>query len=691
MTVSPIRNALWSKGQSVGAFVALADALGLSPGACDRGLEQVSGDVTGDMLWMARTAGLELQPVSTTTKRAQRDLRNVAPAILTRPGSSRRLVLLRGGRRFGVLLDETGEQHRVRWCDLARWVGEPRRQHLREKLLPILKVAQDLSDSRRHRIINALGGDKPFRMGWMLREQPTAGSRKPLIDWQGLLSAVVALAAGHAVQFALFIGAWALLGRAALSGDPGNTWLILWGLMFATVLMLRTLLFWQQGTTALRIGLRLKRGLLRAALAQDPDRLRKTGSGNLLARALETDAFENLAVNGGTAVLLAGVELAIVSATLMSLFGPGPLGFTLVSFMIAVGVLTFAYFRRRIVWTSDRISISAQLVEQLLGYETRVVQQAEEHWHTGEDNSLNQYHSRSRDMDRVARWLRILPRTWFVSALLVLLLVEFNPQWPAWMLAAGVGVSLLVQQSLTQFVGGAGQLAQALVLWRSIGPITENLQVPDDGEYKPVPQDKDRLVARQLSFSYGRHKKVLNHLDLEIETGQQILLTGPSGSGKSTLAKLLAGQMDQEDGQVLFNGLDRKTLGSEQWRRKVVLVPQFHHNHIFPDTLAFNLLLGRGWPPSRKDLAEAQEVCLELGLGELIERMPGGLSQVVGEGGWPLSHGEAARVHIARCILQAPRFAILDESLGPLDPRSFARVMESLKNRIPSLILIAHA
>jgi ATP-binding cassette, subfamily B, bacterial len=113
-----------------------------------------------------------------------------------------------------------------------------------------------------------------------------------------------------------------------------------------------------------------------------------------------------------------------------------------------------------------------------------------------------------------------------------------------------------------------------------------------------------------------------------------VLLDAPSGAGKSTLAAVLAAQRPADGGLLLLAGLDQATLGHLAWRRRVVAVPQLHANHLFADTLAFNLLTGRGWPPSAWDLADADALCRDLGLGPLLDRLPAGLEQRVGEAGW---------------------------------------------------------
>ncbi len=90
----------------------------------------------------------------------------------------------------------------------------------------------------------------------------------------------------------------------------------------------------------------------------------------------------------------------------------------------------------------------------------------------------------------------------------------------------------------------------------------------------------------------------------------------------------------------------------------VAAAPQFHENHVLTETFAFNLLMGRCWPPESGDMAEAEAICHELGLGDLLRRMPAGMLQMVGESGWQLSHGERSRLYIARasgCRSNHPR------------------------------------
>jgi ATP-binding cassette subfamily B protein len=144
------------------------------------------------------------------------------------------------------------------------------------------------------------------------------------------------------------------------------------------------------------------------------------------------------------------------------------------------------------------------------------------------------------------------------------------------------------------------------------------------------------------------------------------------------------------NGLLLARGLDMSCLGETGWRARVSAAPQFHENHVLTETFAFNLLMSRGWPPRPQDLEEARTVCEELGLGPLLERMPGGMYQMVGETGWQLSHGEQSRLFIARALLQHSDVVILDESLAALDPENLALTLRCLRARALSLVVVAH-
>ncbi|HVT59608.1 MAG TPA: ATP-binding cassette domain-containing protein, partial [Thermoanaerobaculia bacterium] len=96
------------------------------------------------------------------------------------------------------------------------------------------------------------------------------------------------------------------------------------------------------------------------------------------------------------------------------------------------------------------------------------------------------------------------------------------------------------------------------------------------------------------------------------------------------------------------------------------------------------------WPAAPADLARAERLCRDLGLGDLLDRMPAGLDQPVGDAGWQLSQGERSRVFLARALLQQRELTILDESFAALDPETSATVLSCVMARTRTLAVIAH-
>jgi ATP-binding cassette subfamily B protein len=262
-------------------------------------------------------------------------------------------------------------------------------------------------------------------------------------------------------------------------------------------------------------------------------------------------------------------------------------------------------------------------------------------------------------------------------------------------LAVGFGGVLLASRAFTGLASGLTVLARAGIAWRSVAglarcpppapPASAFLPARDAAGGPELLLDAGKLVMRHAPGS----EPVLRGASLAIRRGERILLQGASGAGKSTLAALLTGLEAPESGLLLMRGLDRSTLG-KGWHEQVASAPQFHENHILGGTLAFNLLMGRNWPASEAELEEARGLCEELGLGPLIERMPSGLMQVVGETGWQLSHGERSRIFLARALLQKAPLTILDESFAALDPETLDACLACALRRAPTLLVIAH-
>jgi ATP-binding cassette subfamily B protein len=275
----------------------------------------------------------------------------------------------------------------------------------------------------------------------------------------------------------------------------------------------------------------------------------------------------------------------------------------------------------------------------------------------------------------------------------------FGTPHPA-LLAISLGGVLLAHRGFEKLAWGLWHLVDARVAWGQVRMLSEAAGRPEligspaFAAAKDHARDRDQepvLEASELVFRYrDRGESLLRGCSLILRDGDRVLLRGPSGGGKSTFASLLVGLRSPDSGVILSRGLDRKTLGSDAWCRRVVSAPQFHENHVLNDTFAFNLLMGRSWPPSPEDMREAEVLCRDLGLGSLLERMPAGLLQMVGESGWQLSHGERSRLFMARALLQEADVIILDESFAALDPENLEQCLRTVRDRARTLLVIAH-
>jgi ATP-binding cassette subfamily B protein len=560
----------------------------------------------------------------------------------------------------------------------AASINEPRRDRVRRALL-----AEQLADSL-------------LTDGWRVVAEP-GGDFAHQLRRAGVTGQAGALFALHATQFALWIAAWWLAGSGALQGRTDWGWLTAWALLVATIVPLQLLTTWMQGSLALRTGRLLKERLLVGALRLDPEDIRHQGAGQLLGRVLESDAVESLAISGGLQAGLAAVEIVMAAGVLWFGAAGGVQVGALAGWTLAAAAAAAAYYRHRRRWSESRLDMTNDLVERVAGHRTRLALESPHRWHEEEDRSLEAYLVRSSALDRwLPTLLVVVPRVWIATAL-GLLVPAFVAGTSAEQLAVSLGGVLLAAVALRRFADGLSQLAGAAIAWKQARPLfvaaVDRPSAPaiaDDPAAGRV-AGAAALDVRDVSFRYpSRAEAVLHGCTLRAASGERLLLQGRSGGGKSTFASIVAGLREPNSGLVLVDGLDRRTLGAEGWRRRVIAVPQFHENHVFSETFAFNLLMGRQWPPTDADLEAAGDVVDQLGLGHLVGRMPAGLLQLVGEGGWQLSHGERSRLYMARALLQGGEVMVLDESFAALDPENLRETLESVLRRAPTLMVIAH-
>ncbi|HEY0023681.1 MAG TPA: ABC transporter ATP-binding protein [Longimicrobium sp.] len=705
--MTALGEALWPEARLEEAVGALAAAAGWRPGG--PGFQRPEGGAPdgrepGRCIDLAaRGLGLQAEPVEARYGEHEGMLRGCGPAIVhvPAPGGPGFLVVRGGRRRSLTVLTPGGRTGAVALGEVQAAVcgplEEPHAQAV-EALLGAAGVPARGRPRSRRLLLAQLLGRQAVSGVWVLR--PGAGSS--LLDRLGgrrFQARLAGLLAVQLTQYSVFLLSWWVMGTLALTDRFGRGWLFLWLLLLATFIALRMHIYAAMGSISIEVGAHLKRHLLEGAFRLDPDRVRRLGAGQLLGRTLEVEAIETFSFMGAMYLVMGVTELGFAGVVLAMGSGGTAHALLLLGWIAVAAVTGAAYCRERLRWTDERIGLTDALVEQLVGHRTRVAQEGPGRVAGRDEAMLERYDHRSRRLNRLEVAVGTgVPRGWFAVGLLALLPAFVQGGAAGGKAVAAVGGVIVAYRAFRILVTSTEQLAGALVAWKRLAPFRAAEGVPEaPGSPAMVPAGEalhapGPLVemARVTYRHPGRADPTLFDVELTILRRDRILLEGPSGGGKSTLGGLLASCRPIQGGLLLLDGLDAPTLGHRAWRRRVVLVPQFHENHVLMGSLAFNLLLGRGWPPAPGDLREAEAVCRGLGLGPLLERMPGGLFQMVGDTGWQLSHGERSRIFIARAVLQKPDLLILDESLAALDPELFRSSVDYLLKGDAAVLLIAH-
>lgn len=208
--------------------------------------------------------------------------------------------------------------------------------------------------------------------------------------------------------------------------------------------------------------------------------------------------------------------------------------------------------------------------------------------------------------------------------------------------------------------------------------LEEKTDIDDPAD--PVMAVKDGSVCfEHVDFAYSTKsdKKVLNNINLSIESGQTVGIIGGTGSSKSSLVQLIPRLYDVSSGQLLLGGVDVRKYDLNVLRNAVAMVLQ--KNELFSGTIKENLR----WGNENATDEEIEEACRLACADEFIQSFPDKYDTYIEQGGTNVSGGQKQRLCIARALLKKPKVLILDDSTSAVDTKTDASIQRSFAEFIP--------
>ena len=277
------------------------------------------------------------------------------------------------------------------------------------------------------------------------------------------------------------------------------------------------------------------------------------------------------------------------------------------------------------------------------------------------------------------------------SALWILTLAQGVP-------ATVAAVIVLMQLALLEcFAAVNGSVAQ-FTAWRVLGDkvlpdlgsdsINAGTDTESPAAAPPAALRPGSIELAGIHYRYpGGTREVLSGVDLSLEPGDWLAVTGPSGSGKSTLLGVLLGFLQPQAGTFRIGGRPASDFSREA--RGMAWCPQ--EAHLFDSTLRGNLLIARdrSKAPSEAEMLAALDA---VGLGGLIAELEDGIDTRIGNGGHRLSGGQRQRLAVARALLTEAGIVLLDEPTAHLDPAAGRQLMADLASGLvgKTVVVVTH-
>ncbi|TVR34056.1 MAG: ABC transporter ATP-binding protein [Spirochaetaceae bacterium] len=404
-------------------------------------------------------------------------------------------------------------------------------------------------------------------------------------------------------------------------------------------------------------------GQLLARSVQDVDRVRfLTGKGLLQLTEMGT--------------LIAGVAVAALFLSYQLTL----LAFSIVPVLLYSAVKFGFRFRPLSMIIRDREAILTSRLEQNIrgsrivkafGQEEREIQ------------AFERYNARLLDAQLIEARLRaiILPLMQFLAGVGTLIVLTVGGRMvirgtlTIGMLVAFTTYLALLLHPIRRFGWLLSAIARASA---SAERIFEILDLEPEVQDDPQAVELDRVAGAirfdNVSFSYGRGRRVLNQLCFESAPGEKTALLGSTGSGKSSIIRLIPRFYDPDEGAIYLDGVDIRKIAVRSLRNHVGVVLQ--DSVLFASTIRANISFGRPEASQQQIEDAARAACIH----DFIIGLPEGYGTTLGERAVTLSGGQRQRISIARALLKNPEVLILDDATSSVDTDTERHLQDALEH-----------
>ncbi|MCO4092881.1 MAG: peptidase domain-containing ABC transporter [Sphingorhabdus sp.] len=458
----------------------------------------------------------------------------------------------------------------------------------------------------------------------------------------------------------------------------------------AAAAFLRSFVLLVAGTS---IGFSLASNIARRLFRLPIDWFEKRQTGDILSRFQSIGPIQNILTQGAVAALVDGV-MAILTLGLMLWYSPLLAFVALLAFALYAVTRLISFSLEREAQEEAIIASGKEqsmLIETLRSMATLRLSGRETLRHSLWQTRLTDAVNADVRMARIAIWQGTANTVIFgiENIVTIWLAVGFVINGAGF----SVGMVFAYIAYKTQFLQKAAALIDQIAAFRMLGLHLERLSdiaLSDEdmsfGDNADIEtQLKGKIELRDIFYRYAPSEPlVLEGVNLVVEPGEHVAITGPSGGGKSTFVKLLLGLVEPDAGDVLVDGLPLARFGYKSFHSQIAAVMQ--EDSLFAGSLADNIALF----DESIDMERVIAAAVAASIHDDISRMPMQYETLVGDMGSTLSGGQKQRVLLARALYRQPKILIMDEGTAHLDTAHEQAVNAAIGAMGITRIIIAH-